>query len=146
MIYNVTNNFIAVNETAGTIQNSSYAYTVEVSNKPENDSGILLFPLNKFTFSGTKLYMRCVDGDARARIRVVPFLLDYGGAASISPATDDTQFAADDAVDDIINTAFSGGNVDTEPDADSVVQDMWNSPPVDTGDGFSDDIYAMFNP
>ena len=145
MIYNVTNNFIAVNETAGTIQNSSYAYSVEVSNKPENDSGILLFPLNKFTFSGTKLYMRCVDGGARARIRVVPFMLDYSGTASISPATDDTQFASDDAVNGIIADAFSG-NIDTDPDADAIVQDMWNSPPVDTGDGFSDDINAMFNP
>lgn len=146
MIYNVTNNFIAINETAGTIQNSSYIYPVEISDKAEADSGILLFPLNKFTFSGTKLYMRCVDGGAFAQCRVVPFTLDFGGSTSTPATADDTQLATDTDADNVIDDSWDG-DYTPNPDVDPVIDDMWNSDGGDdTGDGFSDDMDDIFNP
>ena len=73
MIYNVTSSFTRITETAGTIQNNSYIYPIEVSNQAVADSGILLYPLNKFSFSGTQLYLRCIESDKEAEVRVVPF-------------------------------------------------------------------------
>lgn len=143
MLYTVTNDFIKINESSGTIQNNSQIYDVELSDKAQADSGVLLFPLNKFSFSDVTLYARCVDGGGWAKIRVVPFTLDFGVAAQ---ASDDTVLSPDEAVNSIINDAFNDNDIVTEPDADELVLDMWNSAePVDTGDGFSDDINAMFN-
>ena len=68
MIYNATNDFIQLPVTSGTIQNNSYVYTVEISNQAVVNSGILLFPLNKFSFSDTTLYIRCADKGGRAAI------------------------------------------------------------------------------
>jgi len=140
--YVATKNFTRIGESAGTIQNSSPLYTVEISDRNETGSGILLYPKEKVTVRGSPIYIRCIDG--AAYVNVVTFVVAQSEGGS-SSSTDDTQTASDDAVDGIINDAFSG-NIDTDPDADAIAQDMWNSPPVDTGDGFSDDINAMFNP
>lgn len=136
MIYNVTNDFTAVSVTSGTIQNNSYVYPIEVSDKAEVDSGYLLYPLNKMSFSGTKLYMRCVDGGAWAEIRVVPFVIDGGGSASSveTPTTDSTNI-----VDDAWN-----GNIVTDPDSDALIDEMWNTAPASTGDGFDDYLDNLF--
>lgn len=80
MIYSVTNEFLKITETTGTIQNSSYIFDIEISHKPENDSGILLRPLNKYSFSDQTIYLRCIGG--AAEVRVVPFTVDMGTAAS----------------------------------------------------------------
>lgn len=95
MRYTVTGDFIKINETAGTIQNTSRIYPVEVSNKSEANSGILLYPLNKFSFSGTPIYLRCMEGGC-AEILVVPFIVNAGsgGGSAVSadvPQTFDAQ-------------------------------------------------------
>ena len=135
MIYNVTNKFTLLAESAGTIQNNSYIYPVEVSDRAEADSGILLYPLNKFSFSGTKLYMRCVDGGAWAEIRVVPFVVDFGGSATTSEQSTDNP-------DAIVNSMWASND---SSDAHLTISDMWNSgDSSDTGDGFSDDLINLF--
>lgn len=140
MIYNVTNEFTRLAETAGTIQNNSYIYPIEISNQAVADSGILLYPLNKFTFSGTQLYMRCTDGGAWAEIRVVPFLLDFGTSTATTPAETDTDSDVDELIADALN-----GDYQTDPDADSVINEMLgNTDPIDTGDGWSDYVNDLF--
>ena len=99
MIYNVTGEFVKIAETSGTIQNTSNVYAVEVSSKAEADSGILLYPLNKFSFNDLILYVRCVDVGGRAAINVVPFTVDMGvgvisgGASSGTLSLDDSDVA-----------------------------------------------------
>lgn len=140
MIYNVTNEFTRLAETAGTIQNNSYIYPIEISNQAVADSGILLYPLNKFTFSGTQLYMRCTDGGAWAEIRVVPFLLDFGTSTATPTADTDTDSDVDELIADALNGTYS-----TDPDADSVINEMLdNTDPIDTGDGWSDYVNDLF--
>ena len=137
MIYNVTNDFVRLSVTAGTIQNNSYIYPIEISNQAVADSGILLYPLNKVSFSGATLYMRCTDGGAWAQIRVVPFLLDFGSSTATSTDTDSD-------VDELIADALNG-NYSTDPDADSVIDEMLNNTdPIDTGDGWSDFVNDLF--
>ena len=80
MLYNLTDQFIKINETTGTIQNTSHIYSVEVSHSPDNVGGILLFPLQKVSFSNQTIYLRCIDGESEAR--VVPFEVDSGGGGS----------------------------------------------------------------
>ena len=145
MIYNVTSDFTRINESSGTIQNDSYIYAVEVSDKAVVDSGILLYPLNKFSFSGTR-YMRCTDAGGWAEIRVVPFFVDGGIFSGDTSTTDDTQDATDDDTSNIIDDAWNG---DYQPDDDTneIIDDMWTSPDgTDTGDGFSDFLDDVFTP
>lgn len=88
-----------------------------------------------------------MDGGGWAEIRVVPFTLDFGVSTGGTSSTEDALLSPDDATNAIINDAFNDNDIVTDPDADDLVNDMWNSAdPVDTGDGFSDDINAMFNP
>ena len=101
MIYNVTDHFVQISETSGTIQNSSYIFDVEISHKAENDSGILLRPLNKYSFSDQTIFARCVDG--AAQIRVVPFIVDSGGVISSSDSTSGSDSFNQHDVDDIFN-------------------------------------------
>lgn len=137
-------NFTRINETSGTIQNASQINTVEISDRAELNSGVLLYPLNRCSFSDVTLYARCVDGGGWAEIRVVPFTLNLGVASGGTSST--TMLSPDDATNAIINDAFNDNDIVTDPDADDLVNDMWHSAePVDTGDGFSDDINAMFN-
>lgn len=99
MIYNVTDQFVQINETSGTIQNTSFIYDVEVSHKAEVNSGILLRPLNKYSFSDQTIYLRCIDG--RADVRVVPFLVDMGVGLSSSGSVSGFDTFTDDDVADI---------------------------------------------
>lgn len=140
MIYNVTSEFTRLAETAGTIQNNSYIYPIEISNQAVADSGILLYPLNKFTFSGTQLYMRCTDGGEWAEIRVVPFLLDFGTSTATTPAATDTDSDVDELIADALN-----GDYPADPETDGVINEMLgNTDPIDTGDGFSDYVNDLF--
>lgn len=67
MIYNVTRDFTKINETSGAIQNTSHIYDIEISDKAEINSGILLYPLNTIFFNGG-IYARCIEGQAEARV------------------------------------------------------------------------------
>lgn len=88
MIYQLTNEFRKLNEKSGTVQNSS-VFTVELSNKKEFDSGILLFPRQYYSFSGETLYARCIEGTVK--IRVVPFIVSQGsGGSSGGSSSSDT--------------------------------------------------------
>lgn len=51
MIYNLTRSFTQIAETTGTIQNASSTTTVEMSTSNTPDTGILIFPLQKVSFS-----------------------------------------------------------------------------------------------
>lgn len=102
MRYNVTGEFTKISETTGTIQNVSN-YSVEVSDKAEAGSGILLYPLNKFSFNEVVLFMRCVDVGGRAEILVTPFTVDMGiGVISGGGSSSGTQSFNDSTdVDDV---------------------------------------------
>ena len=144
MRYNVTGEFVKISETTGTIQNMSNVYAVEVSNKAEADSGILLYPLNKLSFNAPTLYMRCTDAGGWAECRVVTFIAS--AATSSSSVTDD--FANDDDVEKMLNDIiFSGStNYPGGDEADGITDEMWGSDNPDTDDGFSDaidDIYGF---
>ena len=103
MRYNVTGEFTKISETAGTIQNVSNIYPVEVSDKAEADSGIFLYPLNKFSFSDKTLFVRCVDINGHAEIRVTEFPVDSG---SVSTGGSSANVATDEQVDDILDDLF----------------------------------------
>lgn len=86
MRYIVSGEFTKIDETSGTIQNTSKINVVEVSDTNEKGSGIMLYPLDRFTFSKS-LYARCVDGGG-AEVRVVPFEVDaQGGGVSSTVVT-----------------------------------------------------------
>lgn len=86
MLYTVENDFLKIDETEGTIQNSSQIFHVEVSDKPVPDSGFILYPLHKISFVGTR-YLRCIEQGKFAIVRVVPFLVEVGAAVSSGDST-----------------------------------------------------------
>ncbi len=77
MRYLLSKEFKKISETSGTIQNASNIRTLEMTTFAVPNSGILIPPLRTHTFTGTTIYLRCVDGWAEAR--VVPFIVDGGG-------------------------------------------------------------------
>ena len=102
MRYNVTSEFTKISETSGTIQNVSNVYPVEVSDKAEAGSGILLYPLNRFSFNEALLYVRCIDSGGHAEILVTPFVVDMGVGVISGGASSGTQSFNDSTdVDDI---------------------------------------------
>ena len=115
MLYTITSEFTKLNETQGTVQNSSNIYTLELSDSTETDSGVLIFPLNKLSFSGTK-YLRCVDGNSQAR--VVSFAEI---AASNASADDDVA----DVINDIWNNAGGSSTLESD-DFSDVLDDIFN--------------------
>ena len=114
MLYSLSTDFTKLNESQGTVQNSSNIYTLELSDSTEPDSGVLIYPLNKLSFSGTK-YLRCIDGNSQAR--VVSFAEVNASSGS-----------ADDNVADVIDDMWNDPNADTgEPDEFSdVLDDIFN--------------------
>ena len=102
MRYLLSKEFTKISETSGTVQNASRIRTLEMSETTEPSKGILIPPLRTHTFTGTTIYLRCVDGWAQAR--VVPFIVDGGGGASSSSdsSSDFDSFNQQD-VDDIFN-------------------------------------------
>ena len=105
MRYVVSNEFIKINETAGTIQNVGNIYSVEVSDKAEPDSGILLYPLNKISFTDKTLYIRCVETNGHAEIHVVPFTVDSGGT-STGGISAPANIATDEQINDLLDDIF----------------------------------------
>ena len=106
MIYNVTGEFVKITETSGTIQNTSNIYTVEISDKAEVNSGIFLYPLNKFSFADKTFFARCIDANAQAEIRVSPFTVDMGGSGSSGGTSTPVNIATDEQVNDILDDIF----------------------------------------
>ena len=100
MRYVVSGEFTKISETSGTIQNVGNVYPVEVSDKAEADSGLLLYPLNKISFVDKTLYARCVEVEA-VEICVVPFVVDMGIGASSSGSTSGFDTFDQSDVDDI---------------------------------------------
>ena len=145
MIYNVQSDFVPIDVTSGTIQNNSYVYPIEISNQAVANSGVLLYPLNKVSFSGdTKLYMRCVDGGAWAEIRVVPFTLDFG--ITQSGGSSSAEIPLDTQAGNIIDDGWDG-TYDAPDDVDATIDDIWDSSTTsDTGDGFNDYLDDLFTP
>ena len=115
MLYSLTTEFIKLNETQGTVQNSSNIFTLELSDSNEIDSGVLIYPLNQLSFSGTK-YLRCVDGNTQAR--VVSFAEI---TASSGSAVDDTA----DVIDDIWNNAGGSSSLESDEFSDAL-NDIFN--------------------
>lgn len=144
MIYKVKNDFVQIGVTSGTIQNNSCVYPIEISNQAVKNTGVLLYPLNKVSFSGdTKLYMRCVDGGAWAEIRVVPFTLDFG--ITQSGGSSSAEIPLDTQAGNIIQDGWNG-TYNAPDDVDTLVAGMMNdTTPIDTGDGWSDYLNELFN-
>ena len=113
MTFTLSNDFQKINVTSGTIQNVDPAYTVELSDAADSDSGIFLFPHNKYSFRGTTLFARCVETGRRAEIRVVPFAVDSAGPSGST--VDDSLVASDEEIDDLLEDVFgfdTGSTVD----------------------------------
>ena len=89
--------FTRINETSGTLQNTSKISDVEVSNEAVENTGIILAPQDKFSFSDATLYVRCVGGGG-AEIRVVPFMLDFGISQGGTSTATDTDAEVDDKI------------------------------------------------
>ena len=101
MRYQVTKDFIKIDETSGTLQNPSKIRTLEMNSTGNPNSGILISPLQKVSFQDTTIYVRCIDG--LGEVRVVPFLVDVvegvasGGGSSIS-----YDHFTDEDIDDVL--------------------------------------------
>ena len=129
MRYIATKEFQKINVTSGTIQNASYN-VVEVSNKAEAGSGILLLPMNSFTFSGQSLYVRCLEGGGAA-VNVVSFAVDSGGnsigGGGVS-SVDDSQISTDEEIGDLLDDIFGEGGVssvdDSQTSADEQIDNL----------------------
>ncbi len=105
MLYTVTNDFIKINESSGTIQNNSQIYDVEISHKQEVGSGILLRALNKFTFTNQTLFARCTSKNGFATVNVVPFIVD-SGAITVNGGSSAVVDNPDSFNDDDLNDIF----------------------------------------
>lgn len=128
MIYHVTNDFVKITETSGTIQNSSRVFDIEVSDSPTPNSGIILFGLNQFSFSGSK-YIRCIGGSAD--VRVVSFDTkstsdtdDFD--SQVDSILSGDQFADDNDLLNAIDDIFNGNSSSSDPDIDSALDDIFN--------------------
>ena len=145
MRYDVTGSFVKISETTGTIQNTSHDYSVEVSRQAVADSGIVLYPLNDFSFSNEVLYMRCIDADGLAEVRVLPFAVNaVAGGGSASGATTISggisccgcsaiDIASDELIDAMLKNVFGtvgsfsgigGCSVSLDIASDELINDM----------------------
>lgn len=84
MIYEISEEYDSIDESTGTLQNTSLIHTIEVANKPDADNGILLYPRQKIVFSELSLWVRCLDGTAY--VRVIPYKLKPGTGADVARA------------------------------------------------------------
>lgn len=111
MRYVVSDDFVQINETSGTVQNASKINIVEVSDSTVKGSGIMLYPMDRFTFS-TSIYARCIESGG-AEVRVVPFIVDGGGiiitgggGSSSSQIVPEDQRATSEDIDSLIDDVF----------------------------------------
>lgn len=70
-----------ISETSGTIQNVDSDYNVEMTNDTLN-SGIIIYPHQKHTFSSSNIYLRCTEKKENVTVRVVPFIVDGKGGGT----------------------------------------------------------------
>lgn len=135
MRYTITGEFTKLNETSGTIQNTSQIYALEVSAYQTKDSGILVYPLNSITFRGSPVYMRCIEDNGVIDVRVVTFTA--GGSADIPTEPDDPNVVI---IDGVPYTVESGANMDSATDS---IFDGTNpvAPDADINAAF-DDIFS----
>lgn len=136
MRYTVTSEFTKLNETNGTIQNTSQIYTLEVSAYQTKDSGILVYPLNSVTFKGSPVYMRCVEDNGVIDVRVATFTV--GGSADIPTESDDPNVVI---IDGVPYTVESGANMDSA--TNSIFNDNVN--PVATDDEINTALDNIFS-
>ena len=120
MLYSLSTDFTKLNETQGTVQNSSNIYTLELSDSTEPDSGVLIFPLNKLSFNGTK-YLRCIDGNSQARVVSFAEVNAQSSYAASSSTDDDVA----DVIDDIWNSAGDSSSLESDEFSD-VLDDIFN--------------------
>lgn len=132
MRYTVTSEFTKLNESEGTIQNTSQIYSLEVSAYQSKDSGILVYPLNSITFKGSPVYMRCIDTDGFIDVRVLSF-------DNVTPSEDDDPNVV--IIDGIPYTVESGANMNSA--TNSIFDDDTN--PVTSGDDINTVIDNIFN-
>lgn len=77
MIYTVGNEFVKLNETSGTIQNSSSTTTIEMATEPNIGSGIHVYPQQIVSFHNADIYLRSLRGETQ--VRYVPFDINSRG-------------------------------------------------------------------
>lgn len=142
MRYVVTDQFTKLSETAGTIQNVGNIYSVEVSDKAEADSGILLYPLNQISFKSPIVFVRCTDSGGCAEIRVVSFV---GGTIPVADTSTTVEKTEDELVDEMLDDVLNASsNYTPDLEVDPAIDEMWNSGDTDTGDGFDDELDNIF--
>ena len=132
MRYIATNDFIKISESAGTIQNTSSIYALEVSAYPTKDSGILVYNLNSVTFKGSPVYIRCVEDNGFIDVRVLSF-------ENVTPSEDDDPNVV--IIDGVRYTVESGANMDSA--TNSIFNDNIN--PVATDDEINAAIDNIFS-
>ena len=142
MRYVVSGDFTKISETAGTIQNVGNVYPVEISDKAEPDSGILLYPLNNLSFKAPIVYVRCTDSGGWAEIRVVSFV---GGTIPVADNPSTVEKTEDELVDEMLDDILNAAsNYSSDPDVDPVINEMWTSGDDDTDDGFDTALDNIF--
>ena len=99
MRYTIGGDFIRINESSGTIQNTSQIYTLEVSTVATANSGLLVYPLKSFPFRGSPVYLRCVDRNGVIDVNVAPFTFGTSGGISSSGDTSYQTFDEQDLND-----------------------------------------------
>ena len=151
MQYLLTKEFTKINETSGTIQNASRINSVEISDTPTADSGYILSPLDKISFDGQSIYLRCLAGGGAA-VRVVSFIINSGGSSPSSQSSASEQGDTDDTFNSNVDNIFSGnggqtssGDSDFDSDLDNIFSDGGGS--SSSGDpDFDSDLDNIFNP
>lgn len=105
MVYEVTKEFIKVNESSGTVQNTSTIHTLEMSHTNEHNSGVIVPPIcsRAFDDTGGNIWIRCIDGAARAR--VVPFKFDKNQSGVIV-AGEQYSIAQNSDISGMLNNIF----------------------------------------
>lgn len=132
MRYTVTSNFIKISESAGTIQNTSQIYTLEVSASTTKDSGVLVFSHNTIEFKGSPVYIRCVEDNGFIDVRVLSF-------DNVTSSEDDDPNVV--IIDGVQYTVESGANMDSA--TNSIFNDNIN--PVATDDEMNAAIDNVFS-
>lgn len=74
MKYTLSDEFIAISETAGIIQNLSTHDSVEITDSASaaNDTGLIVYPQNSISYDG-QIYARSISG-ANVEVRVEPLV------------------------------------------------------------------------